>query len=87
MNFRYARHTTDLQNITNFYTDVVGLSILGSFENHDGCDGIFFRVFRKGIGIEFTYRKINHITHLMKMTLVFYYSEIEWVAFKKVGNV
>ncbi|WP_284652582.1 VOC family protein [Flavobacterium terrisoli] len=41
MTFRYARHTNDLERIKAFYIDVLGMELLGSFENHDGYDGIF----------------------------------------------
>lgn len=41
MKFRYARHTNNLQEITDFYTAVLNFKVLGSFENHDGYDGVF----------------------------------------------
>lgn len=41
MNFRFARHTNDLEKIKFFYTNILGLEILGSFENHDSYDGVF----------------------------------------------
>lgn len=41
MNFRFARHTNDLEKIKSFYTNILGLEILGSFENHDSYDGVF----------------------------------------------
>jgi catechol 2,3-dioxygenase-like lactoylglutathione lyase family enzyme len=79
MTFRYARHTTDLQNITNFYTDVVGLSILGSFENHDGYDGIFLGFPERDWHLEFTLSENKpHHTFDEDDALVFYvYSEME----------
>ncbi len=41
MNIRVARHTDDLEKIKLFYTEVLGLQLLGSFENHDNYNGIF----------------------------------------------
>lgn len=41
MEFRYARHTTSLQQIEDFYTRVMGLEKLGGFKAHDNYDGIF----------------------------------------------
>lgn len=40
MNFRVARHTNDLNRIIHFY-ELLGMEILGSFENHDYYDGVF----------------------------------------------
>ena len=41
MKLRVARHTDDLEKIKSFYIDILGFSLLGSFENHDNYDGIF----------------------------------------------
>ena len=41
MTFRIARHTNNLKSIIDFYTQVLGLTILGNFENHDNYDGVF----------------------------------------------
>lgn len=54
MTFRYARHTNDLQEIEKFYTDIVGLEKLGSFENHDNYDGIFLGHPNSSWHLEFT---------------------------------
>ena len=34
MKFRYARHTNNLVSIIEFYTEIIGLEIIGQFENH-----------------------------------------------------
>jgi hypothetical protein len=85
MTFRYARHTTDLQNITNFYADVVGLSVIGSFENHDGYDGIFLGFPERDWHLEFTFSDDKpHHTFDEDDALVFYvYSEMEILAIQK----
>ena len=41
MTFRIARHTNNLKPIIDFYIQVLGLTILGNFENHDNYDGVF----------------------------------------------
>lgn len=37
---RIARATNDLQKISKMYAEGLGLQHLGSFENHDGFDGV-----------------------------------------------
>jgi extradiol dioxygenase family protein len=41
MIFRIARHTNTIEKIRTFYTEVIGLEVLGSFNDHEGYDGIF----------------------------------------------
>jgi uncharacterized glyoxalase superfamily protein PhnB len=41
MKFRVARHTKDLVPIIGFYQQVLGLENLGSFNGHNGYDGVF----------------------------------------------
>ena len=41
MIFRTARHTDNLENVTKFYVEILGLEKLGEFNNHDGYDGVF----------------------------------------------
>ena len=41
MQLRQAKHTSDLEKITAFYTRVLGLEILGEFRDHEGYDGVF----------------------------------------------
>ncbi len=54
MTFRYARHTTDLSKIEEFYTDIVGLTKLGYFQNHNNYDGIFLGYENSNWHLEFT---------------------------------
>ncbi len=57
MHFRLAHHTADLAPIRRFYTQILGLNVLGTFENHDGYDGLFLG--KKGLDwhLEFTCTK------------------------------
>ncbi|WP_163716814.1 VOC family protein [Mangrovibacterium lignilyticum] len=41
MKFRCARHTSRLNVLEEFYTQVLDLQVLGRFENHAGYDGVF----------------------------------------------
>lgn len=38
---RIARHTNKIEALKIFYTELIGLKILGEFYNHDGYDGVF----------------------------------------------
>lgn len=53
MNFRVARHTDDLNKIIQFY-QLLGMEILGSFENHDNYDGVFLGFPNTDWHLEFT---------------------------------
>lgn len=37
---RVARPTDCLEDVVRFYTDGLGLTVLGSFQDHDGFDGV-----------------------------------------------
>ncbi len=54
MKFRFARHTNDLERIKSFYTSVLGLELLGGFENHNGYDGVFLGKQDENWHLEFT---------------------------------
>lgn len=41
MTLRIARHTNNLKSISDFYTQILGLTVLGKFENHDNYNGVF----------------------------------------------
>ena len=38
--FRIARPTNQLEAVIKFYTKGLGLTIIGQFSAHDGCDGV-----------------------------------------------
>jgi len=54
MQLRVARHTNNLKAIIAFYTELVGLQILGSFSDHDGYNGVFLGYENKDWHLEFT---------------------------------
>lgn len=54
MTFRFARHTNNLEPLKSFYCNVLGLEILGGFENHDGYDGVFIGKPDENWHLEFT---------------------------------
>jgi catechol 2,3-dioxygenase-like lactoylglutathione lyase family enzyme len=56
---RVARPTDHLEEVVRFYTDGLGLFRLGSFEDHDGFDGVMLGVPGAAYHLEFT-RKRGH---------------------------
>ena len=54
MTFRNARHTNNLKQLKSFYIDVLGLELLGGFENHDGYNGVFLGKQDENWHLEFT---------------------------------
>ena len=57
MKFRVARHTNNLDSIIYFYKDLLGLTILGRFNDHDGYDGVFLGIENADWHLEFTISK------------------------------
>ena len=56
---RVARPTDRLDEVVRFYSDGVGLVQLGSFEDHDGFDGVMLGIPGAPYHLEFT-RKRGH---------------------------
>lgn len=54
MTFRYARHTNNVEALIQFYTEVIGLDVLGRFEKHDNYKGVFLGFPDTAWHIEFT---------------------------------
>ncbi|WP_298117019.1 VOC family protein [Flavobacterium sp.] len=54
MTFRFARHTNNLEQLKSFYIDILGLELLGGFENHEGYDGAFIGKTNENWHLEFT---------------------------------
>jgi hypothetical protein len=76
--FRVARHTTNLLVIINFYTNNVGLEILGEFRDHNGYDGVFIGKKGNEWHLEFTvsHDMPNHRADEDDL-LVFYATSVE----------
>ena len=56
---RVARPTDHLEAVVLFYRDGLGFQVLGSFEDHDGFDGVMLGYPGAGYHLEFT-RKDGH---------------------------
>jgi Glyoxalase/Bleomycin resistance protein/Dioxygenase superfamily len=54
MKFRFARHTNNLKKVKFFYIHILGFEVLGSFENHNGYDGVFIGKSNLDWHLEFT---------------------------------
>lgn len=54
MKVRVARPTNDLDAVSRFYVDGLGLEVLGGFEDHDGIDGVMVGVAGAPYHLEFT---------------------------------
>ena len=54
MKLRVARHTDNMSKIIQFYTEIIGLQILGRFTDHDGYDGVFLGLADMDWHFEFT---------------------------------
>jgi hypothetical protein len=62
MHFRTARHTNRLDPLITFYTEVIGLDLLGEFHDHDGYDGVFIGPKDADWHLEFT-RTNEQVVH------------------------
>lgn len=62
MKLRIARHTNQIDQLKNFYMEVVGLKLIGQFNDHDGYDGVILSGNEANWQIEFTTSNqvINH---------------------------
>jgi len=63
MTFRFARHTNDLEQIKAFYVNILGLEVLGGFQNHAGYDGLFLGKANENWHLEFT-TSVEPATHV-----------------------
>lgn len=76
MELRNARHTNNLKLIVEFYTNIIGLEVLFSFENHNDYSGAFIGKPGHQWHLEFTTSK-NKAEHKFddEDILVFYPTE------------
>ena len=77
MTFRYARHTNNLEEISRFYHDFLGLEILGEFKDHDNYNGLFFG--KEGLDwhLEFTSSDLEAIHKPNADDLLVFYLDFE----------
>lgn len=75
MIFRTARHTNNLVAIIDFYCRVIGLEVLGSFEDHDGYDGVFIGRKEQNWHLEFTTSNDNASHVFDDDDILVFYSE------------
>lgn len=77
--FRVARPTNQLDEITRFYSEALGFEIIGQFKGHDGFDGVMIGLPGKTYHLEFTQHISNtalpHPTE--ENLLVFYFDNPE----------
>lgn len=85
MKFRYARHTNNMKSIIEFYTKVIGLEILGKFENHSNYNGVFLGLPNFDWHLEFTESNdtANHNPDEDDLIVFYLNSEEEFEAIKK----
>jgi len=80
---RVARPTDHLEEVVRFYTEGIGLTVLGSFNDHKGFDGVMLGLPGMAYHLEFT-RKHGHRAGRAPTEdnlLVFYLpDEQEWLA-------
>lgn len=57
MKLKNTRHTLNLNKTKEFYTKIIGLDVLGEFQNKEGYDGIFLGKKDQNWLLEFTVSK------------------------------
>ena len=75
MQLRIARHSSDLKKISRFYTEIIGLQILGEFQDHDGYNGIFLGLEDSAWHLEFTSSPVAPNHHPDEDDLLVFYPE------------
>ena len=85
MNFRVARHTDNLETIIKFYRDLLGLEVIGEFNNHDKYDGVFIGKVGLNWHLEFTTSEESPKHQTDKDDLLVFYleSEEEYISVKQ----
>ena len=61
MVFRIARHTNNIEEVTWFYKNILNFEVLGSFNNHDNYDGVFFWWKRLELAFTTSNEKAEHV--------------------------
>ncbi len=58
---RVARASDNLPEVVRFYRDALGFEVLGSFQDHDGLDGVMLGHAGAGYHLEFTHRRGENV--------------------------
>ena len=78
---RIARPVSDLARTTDMYSRGLGLRVLGTFEDHDGFDGVMLGLPEATYHLEFT-RSPQHPVRpsptVEDLTVFYISSEVEW---------
>jgi catechol 2,3-dioxygenase-like lactoylglutathione lyase family enzyme len=80
---RVARATDRLEEVVRFYVEGLGLDKLGSFENHEGFDGVILGTPAATYHLEFTHQRGQAVGRAPteENLLVFYLpDEAEWTS-------
>src|SRR5574339_629419 len=80
---RIARPVANLVRTKAMYCEGLGLRVLGSFENHQGFDGIVLGVAGADYHFEFTYRRCHPVKPeptVEDLLVLYISSEHEWKA-------
>jgi catechol 2,3-dioxygenase-like lactoylglutathione lyase family enzyme len=80
---RIARPVSDLARTVEMYCRGLGLRVVGSFEDHEGFDGVMLGLPRAGYHFEFTRKRAHPVapSPTVEDLVVFYIpSEAEWRA-------
>lgn len=75
MKFRFARHTSKIESLIDFYTNILEFEVLGEFTNHDGYDGAFLGKKGENWHLEFTQNKNLPISKFDEDDILVFYSE------------
>ena len=81
LHLRIARPVTDLKAITSMYSQGLGLSVIGSFADHDGFDGVMLGKPSATYHFEFTKCKAHPVLPgpTCEDLVIFYIPEVaEW---------
>ena len=79
---RVARPTDRLEDVVRFYSEGLGLIVLGSFEDHDGFDGVMLGMPDAAYHLEFTSSEHKAGRAPSEDNLLVFYipDEQEWLA-------
>jgi catechol 2,3-dioxygenase-like lactoylglutathione lyase family enzyme len=81
VHLRVARPTDNIQELIRFYRDGLGFEVIGSFEDHQGFDGVMLGHTSLAYHLEFTHHQGHHVgkAPTEENLLVFYLpDEAEW---------